>query len=795
MDVVSDPTAIVPRCRGLGAPIVFACWQGELQWWKQGTQTPERVSTVPRAEIARFFQSHQTDFSPDAVYRAKTRGRFDKQYQLSFVDVGLMPLVESEIGKALGDLIARTVCSLKSRLGWHSLTRKKSDWLLKSVFWLLAAKILRDKNVPAFADIDLLAADNVFSRVATHYGTSAQIPIGSNRQRDALSNAASAIAQFSNLAVATTESLAYVYENTLISRETRSALGTHSTPSYLVDYVIGKLAPWIEDIPVDKRNVFEPACGHAAFLISAMRLLRETLPRSLSSPRAQQAYLRKRLHGYEIDLFAIEIARLSLTLADIPNPNGWDLRYGDMFVGDVLRQQAETATVLLANPPFENFTPQEKLAYRNRDVEIQYANKTAEMLGRTLPALPVGAVFGVVVPQTILSSANAVSLRKNILRDFDLLEVCEFPDNIFTFSEMESAVIIGRKVGTRPRQSHPFNHRIVRRHDAERFRLDYRFSVMHRADLSSETNWELRVPELVDVWVFCRAMSSLSELAAIGQGMSFLGSDNLLPNVLTVRRKRFSGAKRGFAVWHEKIQLHEQHHEVWMNLDSSVVGRPRSGTTTCIPQVLLNYARVSRSPWRLKAILDQEGHAVTSSFITVRPRSQAWPLEYLWALLNSPVANAFAYTHSGRRDNPVGMIRKLPVPQVSATDVVRVTNAVAEYLQAVLKDDNGLRAPANAEVTRSLMLQIDAEVLRLYDLPPRFERQLLDLFVGWERQGVPFIFDCYYPDDYEPCFPLHEYLSDRYAASTAGQLRIQAEPKVPSELLRALDAARKAFEE
>ena len=37
------------------------------------------------------------------------------------------------------------------------------------------------------------------------------------------------------------------------------------------------------------------------------------------------------------------------------------------------------------------------------------------------------------------------------------------------------------------------------------------------------------------------------------------------------------------------------------------------------------------------------------------------------------------------------------------------------------------------------MLQIDAEVLRLYDLPPRLERQILDLFAGWERQGVPFV--------------------------------------------------------
>ena len=33
------------------------------------------------------------------------------------------------------------------------------------------------------------------------------------------------------------------------------------------------------------------------------------------------------------DPFALEIARLSLTLADVPNPNGWALTEADMFSG------------------------------------------------------------------------------------------------------------------------------------------------------------------------------------------------------------------------------------------------------------------------------------------------------------------------------------------------------------------------------------------------------------------------------------------------------------------------------
>ena len=165
-------------------------------------------------------------------------------------------------------------------------------------------------------------------------------------------------------------------------------------------------------------------------------------------------------------------------------------------------------------------------------------------------------------------------------------------------------------------------------------------------------------------------MLTFSAIAKCGQGLFFRGEQELPPNAVTIEDKRFSGATRGFAVWHEKVQLHGQPHEVWMNLDSSVVDREvTGGTGTGIPQILLNYARVSRGPWRLKAVFDRTGHAVTSGFITVRPRSRIWTLEYLWAILNSPVANAFAYTHSDKRHNLVGMIRGLPVPDVAEAEV------------------------------------------------------------------------------------------------------------------------------
>ena len=68
-----------------------------------------------------------------------------------------------------------------------------------------------------------------------------------------------------------------------------------------------------------------------------MRLLTEMLPAEKAVPSRRGPYLRSRMHGTDADSFALELARLSLTLTDIPNPDGWDLEPQDMFLGDASR--------------------------------------------------------------------------------------------------------------------------------------------------------------------------------------------------------------------------------------------------------------------------------------------------------------------------------------------------------------------------------------------------------------------------------------------------------------------------
>jgi hypothetical protein len=183
-----------------------------------------------------------------------------------------------------------------------------------------------------------------------------------------------------------------------------------------------------------------------------------------------------------------------------------------------------------------------------------------------------------------------------------------------------------------------------------------------------------------------------------------------------------------------------------------------------VTQILVNYARVSRGPWRLKGLIDRAGHPVTSRFITIRPLSPH-TIEYLWALLNSPIANAYAFTHLTQRDNVVGNIRHIPVPVVDSANAV--CHAASEYLAAAQREES-------SAVLQQLLLEVDAEVLKLYALPTELERAVLDLFTGYPRVGVPFQQEEYLPGDLGHPIRLTDFLQFErdWGATNRGRSRL-----------------------
>ena len=94
----------------------------------------------------------------------------------------------------------------------------------------------------------------------------------------------------------------------------------------------------------------------------------------------------------------------------------------------------------------------------------------------------------------------------------------------------------------------------------------------------------------------------------------------------------------------------------------------------------------------------------------------------LCAILNSPLANAFSYVHDQERRFRVEVMQQIPLPQIRISR--EIESLMAEFVTACEGDDGPLfySRPKSAQ---DILMEIDALVLKAYDLPPRLERELL----------------------------------------------------------------------
>ena len=791
-----SPEKDVIAIRPLGAPVVLACYNGSLQWWKQPPGTPVLQEKLDSAQVQRFFGEHQDDLGPKTVFKGKTFRRLPHQTQLSFVDAGLLPFVEREQGAQLSGLVVRALRDIEETLARKIERDSDIENAIKATFWLLAAKALRDKGVNGFKTVNLADVEDVFARVGRHYGVPDDVPPRGRKWQAATLRAAQTIDGFPSLRNLSTESLAHPYENALVTPEIRKAHGTHSTPSALVDYMVWQLWPWIEALPVERRHIFEPGCGHGAFLIGALRVLRQWS--GIDEGKQRHAYLKSHLHGVEDDAFAIEVARLSLTLADIPHGNTWDVQRADMFLGTTLEEGARKCGVLLANPPYERFNSVERTKYERAHVTLRGNTKASEMLRRTIPHLSEGACFGVVVPQSVLRSdkATETELRRTILSDFDVLEIDIFEDKLFEKGEHEVAVLLGRRKSGRsvPRKV-PF--RRVRNTDVDAFRDRFKFSSEEHVSPSRfamSSSAEMWIPELDSLWRHLEEAPRLRTLADVGQGFSFAES-GLIVKAREAAKRKVADAVPTILEGHTTTNIWERPRSSWVSPRRTPIRPWRSGKYTGKPQILVNYVRAMREPWRIKAMCDPQGHAVLNTYSTVRLHESGPPTLFVWALLNSPLANAYVYSYTMKRHIYDSLIASIPMPQHWEQSVDQIVSAAHKYMTMAREPAKfELRGDNDVGLQRALV-EMDAAILRAYDLPPRLERQLLDLFTGVPRKGVGCSFTGYYLPGFSSHLPLHLLISERFERAAANRTADRFHPGESDYVRQTLAIAATAFEQ
>ena len=710
------------RFRSLGAPQLLVLDPGSVERWKMpATGEPVLQEHFPAQRLLEVMSERKSTWGRDVVARAKSISFSAQPLQLDFYDAGLVPTIEAAVRTRLDRLLNQALARALKAHQEHLADEPDPRSLYRLIFRLLAAKLLQDRGHPG--DWTAGDASEVVRRIEQYYYGSQQVPPAVSHpevQRAVWQYMRNGF-HLQNISVRT---LAYIYENTLITRETRKEQSIHGTPPEIAEYVVRRLP--FERLKVNERSVFEPFAGHAVFLIAALGRLRELLEPTLSDAERHDYFVRM-LSGMEEEPFAIEVARLSLMLADYPNPDGWQLEERDLFAASDLSDKLASAKVVLCNPPFEDFTAEDRGRYKS----VASVNQAAEILGRVMKVPP--PLLGFVLPRVFRDGQGFREHRRRLVEQYGTIEITELPDRTFAHSDVETVLLLA--------------------HGENRGQVELRCATVQRQDLrqffstgepttSSSTSistaeasampalW--RFP-LERVWDALKSHPNLSSVADVHRGIEYN-----VPLKANVNRLISASPRGGFAFGMVNVEdgfepffARPKHY---VNMDPQMMRRAYE-LPWAKPKVIANAHRQTRGAWPLMAAPDRQGLVVYQNFHGIWSNSD-WPIEVVAAVLNGYVANAFIDLREEKRHNRVKTIRAVPIPRLAKAKLGKITELVRAYgteRQALETS----RSEERANHCRQMLSAIDRAVLHAYALPGEVEAELLAHFARATRPGPP----------------------------------------------------------
>ncbi|MCU1360539.1 MAG: hypothetical protein JWN99_1828 [Ilumatobacteraceae bacterium] len=165
-------------------------------------------------------------------------------------------------------------------------------------------------------------------------------------------------------------------------------------------------------------TVLDPACGDGAFLAGVRRALGPSV----------------RLMGVDIDADAVTSARDALPDADIVHADALSMEWGERIFD-----------VVIGNPPFLNqLSAATTRGGRSRFGGGPYADAAAEFLALSSSLTRPGGRFGMVLPQSILSTRDAAPIRAAVLQQAALRHAWWSPTAMFDATVRTCALVFER---------------------------------------------------------------------------------------------------------------------------------------------------------------------------------------------------------------------------------------------------------------------------------------------------------------------------------------------------------------
>lgn len=701
--------------RALGAPVFLSIGIDSIGVWRAGGDGDAHLlERVPLSELSSLFSRNADRWSPEAVHRAKALATHPAQVQLDFVDLGLMRAIEREVQAKLSTVLDDVVRILLSGGNSDGLER----YAFRATFRLLAAKILVDRDHPEALKWNADDVLSVLTGIEHYYNLDAlgthTVAVSEDRLVDAWQRLRAAV----SLRNISSDSLAYVYENTLVTTDTRKLFGTHSTPARVADYIIEQMD--LSQFDLDDIRIHEPFSGAGVFLVAALRKLKELLPADWPAYQRHK-FLIERIAGTELDGFACEVAMLSLILADYPNANGWKVVERDLFMEEELSDALQGAKIVFCNPPFEDFTETERAKYGAAGKASGYS-KPKFVLQEILAARP--NAIGIVMPHGFLRHSKYAGLRHQLSATYRRVQLVSLPERIFGKAQFETALIVA--TGLRSSTDSPgLLLQSVSVDDADRTSFLERGLVSDITEGAREApTSDLWIGQLDDLWSALADAPTLGPMIDVSRGVQWR------PSAETHSSRRTKGFRRGVLRPRDSLSAYLVEGETWLNFvaeDLLFPGPPSKPWNE--PKVLANTKRRSRGKWILSAAVDRAGLTASQYFFGIWPKEKDLPVEVISAILNGPVANAFLRENTTDQDITNELISAIPFP--NSLDRRAVVALVRKYERTAKEAANSAYPSVKLQAIRAA---IDEAVLDGYNLDHDL-RNLLNSYFS-ESEGA-----------------------------------------------------------
>jgi type I restriction-modification system DNA methylase subunit len=751
-----DATQLATEYRALGAPLLFVIEDQQVTVWEIHPHARPTIHSQARVDqLSTLFAEHRDVWRPQRIQNAKSFSLLNRAFQLDFIDIGLLPAIEGEIHGKLDRLLNETLAETV-RLRVIRAGEEVNDQLVfRTIFRLLAAKVLQDRGHELAGMWNSGDIDTVLKGISKYYKLSPLAGESGSFKGTVFEPAWARLRDGINFRNISSDDLAFVYESTLVTEETRKHFGVHSTPRPVAEYVVSRLQMLPQD--VHDASIYEPFAGAGVFMVAALRRLRDLLPVEMTE-RERHQFLVNRIRGDEIEPFACEVATLSLILADYPNENGWGVSTADLFKNNSVAKRAKGAAIVLCNPPFEKFTLRERLRYP--EATARSPRKPIAVLDAIIDAKP--SAVGFVLPESFIDGPHYRAQRERIEQQYKDIEIVSLPDRIFKQTVIRSSLLIAQEARQKKDTTTAVRSTVVSVQDRDRFLKSGDVTESRSKILSvGSAEGRLWIDELDELWESLSELPKLETVADVHRGIEWQDDQHS-----ATRAEPRQGFRPGI---HSSDAIHVFALSKPVYLDCRA-NRLRGGAINhpwTSPKILANAARISRGPWCFAAAIDEKKLIASQQLFGIWPRlgSAALPLNILCAILNNPVAVAYIASHSPPDRIRVGTVKSVPIPLRLPANI---SGLVQEYL-SVLAEHPKLFTPQFEVRANQALHKIDAAMLEAYDLSPRLERRVLDYFKGVPRPTLH-EWRHWLPEGFKPYIPLHRYLSDEYKIATSGRI-------------------------